>query len=179
MERLFINNNFHYVTVVPVSNGVGWTTAAMAQQITAFYKARNFNGDGVIVWIDREKREESSQEIYDIIKTSLVSAGAADNRVHVLIADRMSENIILADENLIRQEIGDDHYVYDCEGTHGKHRLSELLKASGKQYKETSTGVSLLKKVRLVNSAEKSDSVARLTATLDLPCWWFKNHLAT
>lgn len=177
MERLFFNNNFHYITVVPVSNGISWTTDALAKQISTFYRARNFHGDAILVWVDREKRQESAQVIYNVIHDELVNSGANPNAIHIMVADRMSENVILSDEFLMRDELSDEQYAYSYEGAHGKPRLSELLSKSGITYKETSIGVQLLKRVRLAECTQTSPAVARLMATLQIPCWWLQPRI--
>lgn len=172
MERIFINNNFHYVTVVNVANGIGWSTVALAKQIKSLFRARNFNGDAILVWVDREKRMEGVTEISDLIRAALLEAGAGADKVHIMVADRMSENIILSDEALMRSELSDPEYTYTFEGQNGKHYLTALLKSSGKHYKETSVGVALLKKVRLGSCATTSPTTAALLSTLNLECWW-------
>src|SRR5688572_21882293 len=92
MERVFINSNFKYITVVPVSNGISWSLPALCGQIVGFFKLRNFYGE-VIVWLDREGRAESAEEIGDAIRNSLIDAGADPQRIHLLVCDRMTENV--------------------------------------------------------------------------------------
>jgi len=174
MERMFINLNFHYVTVIPVANGRSWSASAMGRQISSFYKAKNFNADTILVWIDRESRQETPADLRDQIREDLTTAGAPAERIHILVADKMSENIILADECLMRTELNDPGYVYEDEGKNGKHVLSSAFKERGIDYKETKSGVALLKKCRLAESAKKSPSVAALLETLTLPCWWLE-----
>lgn len=176
MERLFINNNFPYISVITVSNGVSWTTDALAKQVSTLYRARNFNGDAVLVWIDREKRLETAEEIDIVLRRSLISAGAPESSIHILVADNMSENIILSDEAVIREITGQVEYTYSYESQGGKHKLKEFLKVSGIQYRETTVGVHLLKRIRLGNCALNSPAVARFLATMNLPCWWLETR---
>lgn len=172
MERNFLNNNFHYVHVVSVSNGTGWTTDALADQIVTLYRALDFRGDAVVVWVDRERRSESASHIHGVITTALITAGASRTSTHVLVSDRMIENIILSDEALMKTTIINPNYTYSMEGSGGKHVLKSLLKTAGIEYKETTVGASLLKKVRLHRCAVSSPAVARFMVNMNMPCWW-------
>jgi len=84
----------------------------------------------------------------------------------------MSENIILADESLIKTQLDDPYYTYLFEGQNGKHRIRELFRQKGLFYKETSMGVQLLKKLRLSNAALTSQSVQAFLTTFESSCWW-------
>ena len=83
----------------------------------------------------------------------------------------MTENVILADELIIQQELGIE-YTYSHEGSNGKHVLSELFAGANKIYRETTDGVRLLKKLRLNRAALKSPSVDYFVRQLSLSCWW-------
>lgn len=171
MERQFINLNFKYVRVVTVQNGITWTTDRLCQQIVTAYLAYDRPGD-VIAWLDREGRQETAADIHAAITLALVSAGAPPAAVHVLVNDRMSENVILADEQAIIAEFGDNAYTYTHEGINGKHLLKTLFRRKGINYKEMVDGVKMMKKIRLSRSAAKSPSVARFLTTFTRPCWW-------
>lgn len=173
MEALFINSNFKYVRVVPVKNGCKWTVDALCEQVRTFFKARNFGGDHVVIWIDRENRPESSEYIVEKMKNVFEEEGYPINRVAVMVCDRMTENVILADEDFIRSEFGVAEYAYVGDGKGGKFQLSSLCKDAGLDYKETFHGVRFLKKIRLDNAALVSASVARFRADIQIPCWWF------
>lgn len=102
MEQMFVNNNFHYVRVVPISNGVTWSTSQMCEQIGTFYRASNFFGEKVVVWMDREGRTESATVIAHAVKNQLIKDGLEDRQIAIMLCDRMTENLILADVSLIR-----------------------------------------------------------------------------
>lgn len=172
MEQVFLNNNFHYVQVVQVSNGVGWSVRALCQQIVTFYIARNTLADAVVVWVDRERRSETAEFIEAAIREALIGAGAPPDRLHILVCDMMTENIILSDEEYIRTKFGIENYLYSFEGTGGKSRLKALFKETGTSYRETTHGVAALKAVRLNNCQGRSPSVDRFLLTFQLPCWW-------
>lgn len=173
MELLFINKNFHYVRVVPVKNGCGWSVDALAKQIDTFFRAMNFGGDQVVIWLDRENRAESSSEIATALKQVIVNAGFSPDKVAVLVCDRMTENLILSDESFIRQEFEDPGYTYVHEGCGGKHVLKSKFEQKQITYRETVHGVACLKKIRLSRCSTASPSAAAFHQALPFECWWF------
>ncbi|WP_442580198.1 hypothetical protein ACSBOB_32895 [Mesorhizobium sp. ASY16-5R] len=178
MERMFLNNNFKYVTVIPVSNGVSWTLAAMAKQILTLYRAKNAYPDHIIIWIDREGRKEAAEEISSFLRDRLVEAGADANKIHTLVPDLMTENLILSDEALMREYLANPDYAYNFEGAHGKSILKALINMAGKNYGETSTGVDLLKKIRISDSVLVSAAASRFLKTFQMECWWLQSRFA-
>lgn len=172
MEQLFFNKNFHYVEVVPVNNGVKWSVPQMCQQIATFYKSKNFFGDKIIVWIDREGRQETSDDIRNAISHRLIEEGAPPEQISIMICDRMTENMILADELALRLEMNLPEYTYRGDGCGGKFELKRLYQERGIHYKEMKHGLSLLKKVRLVRAAQNSPQVHHFVTQLGLDCWW-------
>jgi hypothetical protein len=171
MERIFINNNFHYIKVVTVSNGSGWAVPALCKQIGSKYAINNSNPDLVVVWLDKEKKVCSLDEFGAAIRAELIERGADPNKLAICIPNRMTENIILADEIIIRKELNME-YTYIYEGTNGKRVLSELFGKAEKTYRETTDGVRLLKKLRLERAARKSPSASYFIRQLSVPCWW-------
>ena len=176
MEQLFLNNNFHYVEVISVSNGVQWSVEALCRQIVTFFKARDPNSDALVVWIDRERRVETAQYIRSKVTEALVQAGAPEERIHVLICDLMTENMILADEDFIRETFDLPDYAYMHEGAGGKRHLKELYATKNINYRETKHGVAALKGIRLSRCATASASVSSFLSTFQLPCWWLEAH---
>jgi hypothetical protein len=172
MEQLFINNNFHYVEVIPVSNGSGWSVDALSTQIVTFYLARDANADAFVIWLDRERRPESADAVCDAIRKALSAAGADVAKIHILVGDKMVENIILSDQDFIRSTFGDPTYVYEHEGKGGKHILKSMYKAIGENYRETKHGVAAMKAIRLQRCAQNSPSVLSFLRTFKFPCWW-------
>lgn len=172
MERLFINNNFPYVHVVTVSNGISWSILSLSEHIENLYKALNMSPDLLVVWLDREKRSETCEEFRDTLTSRLTSLGIDRDRICILIPDRMTENIILADELLIREHFDLIDYVYSFEGANGKSILKGIHSAAGVSYRETYHGVVMLKKVRLRRSAGCSASVRAFLDSMNVDCWW-------
>ena len=72
MERMFINNNFHYVRVITVSNGSGWAVATLCKQIGSKYTISNCDPDFVIVWLDKEKQTCSIDEFGNAMRVELI-----------------------------------------------------------------------------------------------------------
>jgi hypothetical protein len=171
MERQFINSNMKYVHVVPVQNGISWTLERMCLQITTAFEALDMNC-AVAVWIDREGRAEDASRIAEAVRTALLTSGAPPDCIHILVNDRMSENVILADEEIIKSEFEDQGYLYEMEGRSGKHYLENKYREKGVTYKETDHGVRLLKKVRLSRAGQNSRSVAHFLSTFNQECWW-------
>jgi hypothetical protein len=171
MERMFINHNFRYVEVVPLGNGSGWSVAAICKKIGSTFVVKNMDPDKIIVWLDLEKQQCSASEFRDSIKTELVRRGADSEKISICIPNRMTENIILADEDAMRKEFHAD-YEYSYEGQNGKRILADLCEQNGRTYKETFDGVALLKKIRLGRAAQRSPSAQEFLATFNHPCWW-------
>ncbi len=172
MERNFINSNFKYIRVVPISNGITWTCERLCNQITTSYLALDYHGE-VFVWLDREGRTETSDAIRSNIRAALINSGADPNRIYILVNDRMTENVILSDESVIVDEFGLDEYLYISEGQRGKSILKTLYKEKDVNYKEMVHGCNLLKKIRLSNCAINSPAVSSFMEDCGLNCWWF------
>ena len=171
MERQFVSANFKYVNVVPVHNGITWSTDQLCKKISSDFKASNFNGP-VFVWLDREGRTELAAEIREAILSSLIEAGGQQDNIHVMINDRMSENFILSDEQVIREEFELPTYEYDFEGQNGKYILKKMHRDIGINYKEMVHGARLLKKVRIERASIKSPSVQLFLSNFFRECWW-------
>lgn len=174
MERLFINNNFHYVDVVPVSNGKTISAEQLALNIASLYRAKSTLPDYIVVWVDGEGRLMPCADIRALIWHSMLEAGAPADRLRVGVADKMSENWILADQQMIQEEFGDPSYTYAGDGINGKHALKQLCAAANITYKETKIGSSLLKKMRLERSAQNSPSAHDFALTVNTGCWWLE-----
>lgn len=173
MEQLFVNKNFRYVRIVPVKNGCGWSLEALCKQVDTFFRATNFNGDYVIVWVDRETRSETSAEMANALRLTLADAGFPDERIAVMVCDRMTENVILADEAFIVDHFENPNYAYEFEGKGGKHILATMYRQRGVTYRETEHGVACLKKIRIDRASAASPSVALFRQALPIDCWWF------
>ena len=171
MERLFINNNFHYITVVPLKNGRDVPISFLCKFMESTLRLRGVY-DLVIVWLDREERGEEAEDIARLMRESLLNQGIAPDKVFVGVADRMTENWILADEELITQFFELEKYTYTFEGAYGVGKLEDLFKEAGRPYRKTTDGVLLLKKRRLREAAKRSASARCFIEHLNIDCWW-------
>jgi hypothetical protein len=172
MERTFVNNNFHYVDVVPIDNGNSWSIDKLKDQIRTKYIAKDPNCDFLIIWLDREDRPESSEYIEEELRAAAIDAGCSPDKIIVCVTDRMTENLILADEIVIQAEFIIDEYEYSAEGCSGKSEIRKLYKNIDVNYKEMEHGLKLLKKIRLERAAEKSTFVQRFLQKFQPECWW-------
>lgn len=172
MERMFLNNNFHYVIVVPIHNGNSVPIDRICEKISSFYTTKNANPDMIIVWMDREKRPETSHAIRKKVVAALEEAGAPTDRIWAGVADQMTENWILADNELIDEFFPESDFSYEHESKNGKHILDELYRARGENYKETKHGPGLLKKMRIRRAAANSESAAAFAEGWKHECWW-------
>ena len=172
MEKIFVNSNFSYVHLIQLNNGSSWTLPAMREQILTNFRVLASIPDFIVVWFDREGMPSSASAIADEIRDAIASEGYPSHKVAVLIPDKMCENLILADQQTIRQEFSNETYEYPGDGTHGKSLLKCWYKDAGQNYKETFHGVRLLKKIRLNRCAESSSSAKKFVEMLDLECWW-------
>ena len=172
MERFFFNTNFHYVRIVPVNNGKTVPVDVICRHISSMYITTNMNPDITFVWIDREGRSETSDEIREKVRSSLIGAGADEAKLWVGVPDTMTENWLLADPVAITQEFGIESHEYLHEGKNGKHRISELYDHLGVNYKEMKHGASLMKRLRLNRAAENSPSAASFFQDWTADCWW-------
>lgn len=172
MERTFLNLNFKYVDVVTMFNGRDWTVDAMCDQLRSKYRIKNPNADLLVVWIDREKQACDHQQYEARLRNTLVEEGIDNDKIAVFMPDQMTENLILADERLIREKFGIEDYRYQSEGQNGKFVLKQMFRHHDTVYRETFHGVDLLKRCRVGRAALNSPSAARFYAGLPPECWW-------
>lgn len=179
MERSFANSNFKYVEVITIRNGDGWTVDALVTQIINLYRVRDPSNEEIVVWFDREGRQESSKDIETTVRAALITEGVAEERLHVVVCDQMTENLFLADEEMVRKKFGDENYSYASDGSSGKHIVKGIYQALNEKYRETDQGVELLKSMRLDRAALKSEFAERFRSGWQLTdCWWFLNPQA-
>lgn len=124
----------------------------------------------IVIIIDREGRDKTSETLCAEIIQGLREEGIADDLI-VGVADRMIENWILADNEIV---CGDEGFQKkppdDCEGLNGKKVIKECIR----NYQETTVGVELLLKCRASRIREKSSSFASLYQELPFKksCRW-------
>lgn len=171
MERAFVNSNFDYVHVMPISNGITWTVPAMIKQIETLVGALAYNPDLVIVWFDREKRAESADEIAQAVVNALSPTTIAQEKLVVVVCDQMTENLFLLDGALLAKEGIAEEAMPASIGRNGKTVIKELYKAKGRKYTETFDGVRMLKSLNLQACGQHYPQADILKAALPA-CWW-------
>jgi hypothetical protein len=172
MERNFLNQNFPYAHVITLQNGDSWSVERLCEQIESKFKVYGGNPDIVVVWLDREHRIETASAMKQKLRDNLKDRKLCGCKIAVCVTDRMSENMILADSELIKAEFGIDDYSYIGDGHNGKSFLKQLYKNVSKNYRETVHGIHLLKKIRLSKAALESIFVKEFLDELTLDCWW-------
>lgn len=127
----------------------------------------------VIIIFDRERRNETCEEIEEKLLALLIEFGWSIENIIVGVPDRTIENWILADPAALAAGIDGTVPKKNHEGTFGKNVLRSILGAEG--YGETTTGVHLLGRVRPRVAAENSASFARFLGKLEIECWWLQS----
>lgn len=172
MEQAFVRTNFRYASIIPVKNGTGWSVPQMCEQIGTLYAARNHLPDKIVVWIDREGRSEERDHIRSMVRDRLLAEGAPPDRLAIMICDRMTENLLLADTCAIGEYLDIEGHNYCGDSVGGKGQMKQLFLASGRHYKEMKDGLKLLNRIRLSRAAVNSQFAAEFREELNLPCWW-------
>jgi len=153
-------------------NGHNVSVAAIAKRIMTHCHLFNNNYYPIIVMIDREDRHETSTQICSLILSEVRGLGITDNII-IGIADRMIENWILADPDIINQCQNKikDVPAASYEGFLGKNIISQYLRS----YQETTDGVDLLLKCRASHIKNSSPSFADFCTRLPKNnCHWLK-----
>lgn len=175
MERIFVNKNFNYVHVVEIKNGFGWDEVRICDQVLSKFKVNNVNYDVVLIWFDREDMRSNSKDIQDYFIEKFAEIGFDTKKLFICVPDKMTENFILADEELMNTDFDLDNYKYDGDGINGKSYLKRIFKDNGENYKETFHGALLLKKLRLGRASLASASAKLFHDQLDIDCWWLND----
>lgn len=130
------------------------------------------NSYPVVIILDREKREQSCEQVRLELTQFLNNKGHAGQFI-VGVADHMTENWILASWSVICASRA-DHKPYEgaTEGVDGKKVLRTLLPPGG-IYHETTVGVDLFLNCDVQVVYERSPSFRKLVEdTLTIDCWW-------
>ncbi len=171
MERAFLNENFDYVHAIPIYNGAAWTTEAMARQAQTLAATVNYEYDLLVVWFDREKRDESVEQIGAVVRSKLHEIGVPEDRLSIVVCDRMTENLLLLDGALLQREGLSDEALPDSLGQNGKVVLKRLFGAQGRKYSETFDGKRMLKRLNLESCLDSFPMMADLKSKMP-ECWW-------
>lgn len=129
------------------------------------------NSYPIVIVLDREMREESCDVIQQKL-TELLNAKGHQGQFIVGVADRMTENWILASWVAICAESA-VHRPYDgpSEGVDGKALIRTLLPA-GESYHETTIGVDLFLRCDVQTMYRESPSFRSFLDMISIKCWW-------
>lgn len=171
MEQKFIQNICPKAKVQLINcNGDDVKLEAIADRLASLIRLMRQRFSPVIVIIDREKRQQSAEQVQIELKSLLEQRGV-DVEVMIGVADRMMENWILADEEL-KVELSGETRGRDFEGIDGKQEIKKWIRP----YHETVQGVALLRRCR-PSRMQSSDSFRKFFEQLRKDkslkeCWW-------
>jgi hypothetical protein len=151
-------------------NGSDVAIPAIAKRAGSLIRLLNNRYHPIFIKIDREGRSESAEEVEKELFKMILAEGVGSDQVVVSVCDRMIENWILADEELLLDRYGVD-FTAQSEGNHGKRHLSELVK-SRHEYHETTVGVELFCALSARRIVVRSQSFERLSVRLANVCDW-------
>jgi hypothetical protein len=153
-------------------NGRDAAITALAKAIQAFIKLFKGRYYPVIIVVDRETRDMTSEEMEAQLVHELQSYGIDTAHIIMTCPDRMIENWMLADKELMQGygiEIDD---VLD--GCNGKAKLRSLLREKEITYHELTVGVDIFRKADPNIMSRNSASFARFQGRAAPFCQWLR-----
>ncbi len=167
-EKLIVN---HYCPTAKVArtdlNGKNVTLQAIANKIIAYIKIFNNKYYPIIILVDRENRIENCNELSKKLLSLIKEKDPIDNDIRVAFADKMIENWILADWQVL------ETVKSKPENTDGLNGSSEIKKIRN-SYSKTTDGVDLLKKCCIKNIYYNSPSFQKFINLIqDINCHKF------
>ena len=156
-------------------NGHHVPAATIVRHVVALLKTMRGSPKTFLI-LDREGRRESAEEFASVLGLELEGHGYDSSQVGVVVADRCTENWLLADVEGLKGDscVPDTAEQRDYEGKQGKSEIRKLIKRS---YHETTVGVRLFKRVRPEIARANSLSYRRLTDALAGQCRYFDKAL--
>jgi len=170
LEQKFIQRSCPGKTVNRINcNGEDVEVSAIVSRIATQCRLLGNKYYPIVVIIDRESRDISTEELCTQILAGLRGEGITDKLI-VAASNRMIENWILADPEVVRQHPNFQKAPpAKCEGLNGKKLMKECIR----YYHETTIGVDLLLKCRASYLRKNSESFAYLYKKLPSKrCWW-------
>lgn len=163
LEKKFLEGQCkkHLIIRKIPSNGDSVSIERIAMMIKTIISLIN-NPGNIFVIIDREGRAESAIDLEQLILDRL-SGVAPGCQISIHVADRMIENWILAEKNVLTAEsLVVEETIESFEGCGGKSKLKAAFKKINSSYSETVDGVRLLERCIPSVIADKSPSFSRL-----------------
>jgi hypothetical protein len=158
-------------------NGDHVALSAIAKKVVALTKACGNRHHPVVVQFDREKRQNTAEQIESELLSELENLGQDRSQFRVGISDRDLETWILYAVDPLGDVSPECEYsnIDEHEGKNGEYYLRNALSEFGESYHKTTSGVAMFSKIRASKLAEKSSSFRRFFSTLDLDCYWLSN----
>ena len=172
LEQKFIQRACPGNTVRRINcNGNAVAISAMVRRIATQCRLLGSKYYPIVVIIDREDRDTPSRDLCSEIIDGLREEGIVDELI-VGVADRMIENWILADSEIVCEDANFQKTPpATCEGLDGKRVIGDCVR----YYHETTVGVELLLKCRASRIRQKSPSFAYLYDKLPKKgCRWLR-----
>ncbi len=153
-------------------NSIYVTIEKMAEKIIGKINTLRDKYYPIIVVVDREDRDicykAMAEKLYDYI---MKNKNMKNQDIRIAVADRMTENWILAD---LKCKDTSNLFPQQTDGIDGK---SFITKHINKNYRETSDGVDYFKNAKAQNIFQHSDSFKYFFEQVkDLDCDFFKNQ---
>ncbi len=147
-------------------NGNTVTIAAIAKKVASLIKLLGNKFYPIIIIVDKEDREESCDLLIEELTTGLIQNGCGDQDIRVFFADRMIENWIIADWNVLNN-------LKDKPITTDGLRGSKIIKDSLGSYSKTIDGVELFLKCDSRIIYENSPSFKQMIDGIqDIKCFY-------
>ena len=154
------------------TNGDHVSIATMAKFIYAQMEMLRDRYYPIHVIFDREKREETCDEIIDQLTSYLEQKGINRNQFDICIPDRTIENWFLPFLSDSGDLVFDGSTRSNIEGVDGKSFVKTLFKNNKKPYVETTDGVRLFCSLSATICSRASPSFARLRSMMLGHCNW-------
>lgn len=162
LEKKFLSRQCNDKLVIRKiqSNGNKVSVDCIAKMVKSILRLIRNPGD-IFVVIDREGRDETSEELEQLIHGKILAA-VPGIVLSVHVADRMIENWILADGKALSSEnLEIEGVLSGFEGCGGKARIKAAFKKNNSSYSETVDGVRLLERCIPAVIAQNSASFSR------------------
>lgn len=145
-------------------NGKSVTIDAIANKVASLIRLLNNRHYPIIVVIDREEREESCGNLCQELGNKLNALGLDDQDIRICFADRMFENWIIADWDVLETDKEKPEFT---EGLKGSSEIKKILGS----YHKTTEGVELFLKCNLETIYQHSESFRNFVDSIpDINC---------
>ncbi|MFE0757201.1 hypothetical protein ACFW16_24795 [Inquilinus sp. NPDC058860] len=158
------------------TNGDSVVVSKMAEKAAPVIRLLGNRYYPVYIVSDREDREESCEAMEAQYLSELKLRGIDITQIKIVFCDRMIENWIIADVEMIRGEYGDCVSAGETEGCDGKTKLRQIMSGAQERYSETVHGLRLFKRCNPARIAENSPSFRKLVLALEDRCEWLARH---